>query len=294
MIEDLLQHLLIEDIRPLGMEIQGRCPLHEKRTGERERRPDHWSINRRSGSHHCFSCEYSGSLVKLIMDLSDLGLWDAHRLMRQFGVELGEIEEAPWEPPVMTYVAEEIERFDRPPARSLSRRRLTLEAVSRFQIRWDSEETAWVFPIKGPTGETWGYQTKSRTKVRNVPPGIKKSRTLFGLDVLTSDSMVVLVESPLDVAYLDTLGVPALAAFGVQISDDQMRLIVERCDDLVLALDNDKAGLAETRRLLDERWHHRIPTLVFNYGSQDGKDPGELEPDAIRTGLDHAVLASFW
>lgn len=284
----------VEDIRPLGMEIQARCPMHEKRTGERERRPDHWSINRVSGAHHCFSCEYSGSLVKLIMDLSERGLWDAHQMMHQYGVDLGGVEEAPWEPPVMTYIADEIERFDRPPTRSIARRHLSLESVARFQIRWDSEEAAWVFPIKGPTGETWGYQTKSRTRIRNNPPGIKKGRTLFGIEVLTSDSLVVLVESPLDAAYLYTLDIPALAAFGCQITDDQMRLIIERCDELVLALDCDKAGLGETRRLLNEHWHHRIPTRIFNYDGQAGKDPGDLSPEDIRYGVENAVLASFW
>ena len=34
MIEDLLEHIGIEDIRSLGAEVQARCPLHEKRTGE--------------------------------------------------------------------------------------------------------------------------------------------------------------------------------------------------------------------------------------------------------------------
>ena len=53
MIEDLLEYLGVEDIRPLGMEVQARCPMHEKRTGEQELRTDHWSINRGSGAHHC-------------------------------------------------------------------------------------------------------------------------------------------------------------------------------------------------------------------------------------------------
>ena len=294
MIEDLLDALGVEDIRPMGVEVQGRCPGHEKRTGERERRPDHWSINRISGAHHCFSCEYSGSLVRLIMDVSGVGLWDAHQMMRQFDVELGGIEDTAWEPPVSSYLADEIQKFDLPPTSAMRRRHLTDEAVRHFRIRWDIEEAAWVFPIMGPTGETWGYQTKSRDRIRNNPPGIKKGRTLFGLSMLTSTNTVTLVESPLDAAYLHTQGISAVAAFGCNISDQQMRLIIERCDELVLALDNDKPGLAEMRRLLNERWHHRIPTRIFNYYGNKGKDPGELPPDDIRYGVDQAVLASFW
>jgi len=111
--------------------------------------------------------------------------------------------------------------------------------------------------------------------------------------MLRSDQ-AVLVESPLDVAYLDTLDVPAVAGFGCQISAMQMKLLVERCDSLVLALDDDRAGIAETRRLLREQWHHRIPMTVFNYQGLDGKDPGELSPLEVRKGLSAAVLASFW
>lgn len=145
-----------------------------------------------------------------------------------------------------------------------------------------------------PTGDTWGWQAKSRDKVRNHPPGIKKGRTLFGIEVLASDTSVVLVESPLDAAYLYTLGIPAVAAFGVQVSDMQMHLLVERVDELVLALDNDKAGIAETKRLINDRWHHRMRMRVFDYTDVEGKDPGELDPAAIRRGIRFAHLAAFW
>jgi len=291
LIEDLLEHIGVEDIRSLGVEVRGRCPMHEKRTGEREHRPDHWSINRRTGAHHCFSCEYSGSLTRLIMDVAQTNLWDAHRLIREFDVNLSD-DEAPWAPPVGMVIESRLAEFGPVPPRALERRRLTPEVCDRYQLRWDYEEAAWVIPIFSPSGEKWGWQTKG-TEIRNHPPGIKKGRTLFGLDMLRSDQ-AVLVESPLDVAYLDTLDVPAVAGFGCQISAMQMKLLVERCDSLVLALDDDRAGIAETRRLLREQWHHRIPMTVFNYQGLDGKDPGELSPLEVRKGLSAAVLASFW
>jgi hypothetical protein len=292
-IEDLLEHIGIEDLRPLGDEVQGRCPLHEKRTGEREGRPDHWSINRVSGAHHCFSCEYSGSLSRLIIDVAGVGIWEAQRMIRQFDVELGKVEVDIWEPPVSMTVENRLGEFGPPPQRALEHRRLTTRSVDRFQLRWDDEEAAWVIPILSPTGEKWGWQVKANDGIRNHPSGIRKSRTLFGLDVLCA-SKAVLVESPLDVAYLDTLDVPAIAAFGAQVSDRQMKLLIERLDILVVALDNDKAGVRETRRLLEEKWHHRIPLSVFNYGGMDGKDPGELTPPEVLKGVQTAVLASFW
>jgi hypothetical protein len=50
----------------------------------------------------------------------------------------------------------------------------------------------------------------------------------------------------------------------------------------------------ETRRLLEEKWHHRIPLSVFNYAGMEGKDPGELTPPEVLKGVGTAVLASFW
>lgn len=294
MLEDLLEHIGVEDIHPIGEEVQARCPLHEKRTGERERRPDHWSINRVSGAHHCFSCEYSGSLTRLIMDVTGCGLWEAHQLVTRFDVELADIEEAPWEPPVTALIERRLDDFGPPPPRAVARRHLTKESVYRYRVRWDKEEDAWVIPIFSPTGENWGWQTKSADRIRNYPPGIKKGRTLFGIEVLRTTSWAVLVESPLDTIYLDTLGIPALAAFGCQVSDQQMKLMLDRLDNLVLALDNDKAGIAEMRRLLDQKWHHRLPMTVFNYESTSAKDPGEMIPDDIAWAIEHATLASFW
>jgi DNA primase len=291
MIEDLLEHIGVEDIRSLGEEVQARCPMHEKRTGERERRPDHWSINRYSGAHHCFSCEYSGSLTRLIMDVAKVNLWDAHGLIRRFDVDLSD-DEAPWEPPIGMMIETRLEDFGPPPPRALARRHLTPEVCDRYQLRWDYEEAAWIIPIFSPSGEKWGWQTKG-SEIRNHPPGIKKGKTLFGLTVLRGER-ALLVESPLDVAYLDTLGVPAVAAFGCQVSDMQLKLLVERLDALVLALDDDKAGISETFRIIREKWHHRIPISVFNYRSLSGKDPGELSPAEVRKGLDGAVLAAFW
>jgi len=293
-IEDLLEAIGVEDIRPIGEEVQARCPRHEERTGQRENRPDHWSVNRVSGAHHCFSCEYSGSLVRLVMDLTGMGLWDAHQALRKYDVELGEIEEAPWEPPVTALLERTLEDFSPPPARALMRRHLSLESATRYRLRWDPDDDAWVIPIFSPTGENWGWQTKSHDRVLNYPPGIKRGRTLFGITVLRSTSWAVLVESPLDAVYLDSLDIPALAAFGCNVTDHQMRLILERIDNLILALDNDRPGRAEVRRLIDAKWHHRVPMQIFNYGSAVGKDPGEMAPAEVSRGIEQAVLASFW
>jgi DNA primase len=294
-IEDLLEHIGIEDLRVMHDEIAGRCPMHEQRTGERENHPRHWSINRTTGVHHCFSCEYSGSLVKLIVDVTKVGLWEAYQLLHRFDVDLETQDEEIWVPPLPpVQVAQKLGEFGSPPERAIRRRRLKPATIKRFGVRWDHEESAWVFPIHGPAGDLWGWQVKTADWVRNRPPGIRKSLTLFGIDIPWLSDSVVLVESPLDAMYLDGLGYPSMASFGAEISNTQMRLVIERFDELILALDNDKTGRTETERLLAERWHHRLPIHIFNYHDVRAKDPGECNPEQVQTAMSDALLAAFW
>jgi len=285
----LLEHLGLEDIRPLGNEIGARCPKHPTR----ESKPDNWSINRLTGAHHCFACGYSGSLITLVMDMTGQSLWLAHQTIREFEVELTDVEP---EPVVdRTTVLQAYERFGEPPQRAVERRKLTMPALQTYGVRWDATELAWVFPIRSPHGTLWGYQIKAAEFVRNRPPGIKKSQTLFGLDVLKGPvPRLTVVESPLDAVYLYSLGYPAVATFGANVSDAQLRLLIEYAESIVLALDNDQAGLVEMRRILRLKWHHRMPFVIFNYEVTPGKDPGEATPEQVHAGHLAAVIASFW
>jgi DNA primase len=299
MIEELLEHIGIEDLQPGDTEIGGRCPLHEKRTGERERRPRHFFVNRSTGAFHCFSCDYGGSLIRLITDLTKVGLWDAHQLLHRFDVELNETDQETRDLYHGTSVPSadleaQLDQFGLPPERAIDRRKLKLESIAKFKVRWDYEESAWILPIYGPSGELWGWQAKTAEYVRNRPPGIRKSLTLFGIHAQTGGDSIILVESPLDVVYLDGLGYQSVASFGAAVSDVQMRLLIENFDELILALDNDRVGRNEMQRLLGERWHHRMSVQVFNYWALKRKDPGELTPEQIDNGMSGATLAGFW
>jgi DNA primase len=295
MLEDLLHHIGVEDIRTTGNEVRGRCPRHEERTGRREQNPRHWSVNRITGRHHCFSCGYRGGLIRLINEVTGVGIWEANKLIHDFDVELNtEREERTWTPPPEAKVEEHVHEYGPVPDRPIEVRRLRRQSVERYGVRWDPEDVAWVLPIFGPNGSLWGYQTKSTERVRNYPPGVKKSYTLFGLNLLAGTSPVLVVESPLDVVYLDGLGYPAVASFGASVSIHQMRLLVAQTDHIMLALDNDTAGQTETQRLVEHKWHHRLTIEIFNYRHFKGKDPGELNHLQVQVGIDSAALACFW
>jgi DNA primase len=301
---DLLLYLPLEDIEDRGgKEITARCPAHEQRTGRREQRPRHWSINRLTGAHHCFSCGYKGSLVRLVMDMTSLGLWDAQGLIHQFGVDTTGNTQPVLDLDRLANALTAVEGLDDdygafvdPPRRALRHRGIDPEVCRHFGVRWDPEEPCWILPIRSAKGTLWGWQRKRIKDIPlNHPAGVRTGLTLFGLDLLPNGHQVVLVESPLDVLVVHQRGHRALASFGAGVTEAQLRLIRERTDSVILALDNDVAGRQATEGMLFDL-PVRFPDLrVINYRHcPDAKDPGEMSPDELELALVRAVPATTW
>ncbi len=304
----LLQYIGLEEMRDKDDEIGARCPMHKQRTGALENRPEHWSVNKATGDHHCFSCKYSGTLQTLIMDAADLDNFSASRLIRQYGVVLNLRERLEQAEPIKTKAVPsvEIERFGPPPAKALAKRNITAEAAEHFGLRWDREK-GWIIPVRLPSGTLVGWQEKSSEGVLNRPRSMKKAETLFGAFEARNGGRVVVVESPLDCAYLWDLGYTAVALFGSSMSTRQRDILLSTADSVVLALDNDPAGWIETERLALGKVHKgkyivrvpalhtRIETFVFRYDRfTKAKDVGEMEVDEVVLGIEGAVLGPLW
>jgi DNA primase len=95
---------------------------------------------------------------------------------------------------------------------------------------------------------------------------------------------VVLVESPLDVLRLAAVGVAAVAAYGAYVSNAQVTLLVEYADHVILALDNDKAGVEQTQKLFPKLCR-RLPTTRVVY-PEGIKDPGDMTDKQARKLID--------
>jgi DNA primase len=258
--------------------------MHEKRLGRRERFPRHWSISTSTGLHNCFSCSYGGSLVTLVMDVTGASMWDATRRIQGYALHLLSPEMQPEEqaPGPPQEVLEAYESLATPPDRALRRRRITREAAELYGLRWD--DGAWVIPIRNVNGGLMGWQLKGVDWVRNRPSGVSKAQALFGMDLADTDQRIVVMESPLDVVYVRTLGIQAVALYGSKVSHYQHSML-ELFDTIVWALDNDEAGQSETRRILGSPWHGKKLQYVLNYDHTKAKDPGEMDPDQFLNAL---------
>ena len=267
-----------------------------------------WSCNLDTGMHNCFSCGFKGSFAWLVQCMQGLARGDAEQWVRERKVK--DIIDGYVRPDVparrsLPGVSEtDLWKFIAPPAEALASRRLTFTACEFYGVRWDADRELWITPVRDPyTGKLWGWQEKNAKYFRNRPLDIPKSRTLFGFQSISRRGTAVLVESPLDVPYLWAAGIDcAVSSFGVSVSREQLRLICDRADKIVLALDNDRAGWAGVGKLA---WAFGTNDVrVFNYGgyradgrapaivaedSLDGRDPGNLTDDEIAWGIEHAI-----
>lgn len=280
-VDALLKMLDLEILKYVDDEVYAVCPEHFNRTGKFGSAGD-WSIHTESGQHHCFSCGYGGSLLQLVQDVLDLQHWEAIRWLVENNLWETEASES-W------YPEDEIEReqhvgesmlalFDPVPKKHLQFRNLTREAVEVYGILWDGRLSSWILPIRTPDGKLLGYQRKRNKDVENVPPSMKKSHSVFGLD-LWDDGPLTILESPLDCPRLWLAGIDGgVATFGADVSRRQMRMILSVTDDIVLALDDDKAGHISTQKLRANYGKAR-PLKVLNYDRSEGKDIGEMETD---------------
>lgn len=299
-----LENLGITVEKEQGDEVYALCPMHESRTGRPDTKPS-WSVNRDTGMHHCFSCGYSGGFVGLVMDVLGAEIRHAIQWVKKNGLTLDTLDLMPDRMPIPApakkrprlFPESVLQNFTEPPPEALESRLVTEAAARHYNVLWDPEEGAWVFPIRWPDGVLIGYQWKKGLVMLNHPPRMRKAVTLFGADVIRPGRRIILVESPIDCVRLHAEGIEgAVSSFGASVSVEQVRFLTESASSVVLALDNDQAGQPETERLLG-LIGMRLPTFAFNYNNVEplpgkaGKDPGELTKASIYKGITNAFYS---
>ena len=296
--ERVLERLNIEVINVRGSEILALCPGHKEITGKEDHNPSWW-INAETGAHICFSCGFKGSLWSLIATAQNLK--DANGLLDyadakdwlylsfdniQLGAPDEEVEQESIFKEVTQITESRLALFTYPPEHALKARGFTLQAAEKHQLLWDTAHSNWISVIRDPyLNKLLGWQEKgfSRRYFRNYPTGVEKSTTLFGLNRYKGGRMIV-VESPLDVVRLDSIGITGgVSTYGSIISNAQIELIKD-AEEIVFALDNDESGINASKKMLEQNFE----AWFFNYAHTDMKDIGAMSRLEILTGLDNA------
>ena len=296
-VEKILLFLEIPLHAQRGSEVNGLCPMHKARTGKEDHRPSWW-INSETGAHICFSCGYKGNIYTLISDIKGIDYHDAREYIddtAELPIDslMKRIKELP-----QYVVAEEtipmsearLAVYGEPPNIELKKRFLTREAVNTYGVLWDKPNEAWILPIRDPdTFSLLGWQEKGARGrfFKNQPAGVKKSKTVFGVQHLNEEYLIV-VESPLDVVRLASVGVSgAVSIYGAMMSDEQAK-IIRRAKRVVAAFDNDPAGKKACEQIRDYARKYGFDLLFFNYNGIDVKDVGDMTEIEIVRGLETA------
>lgn len=291
---DTLSRLGIDVLDSRGDEINGYCAAHEQRTGHIDHNPSWW-INSDSGAFICFSCGWKGNLYSLVSYIQDIEyakvadwLGSAASLTARFD-RLTVEKRKPIED--VTVVTESmLSAFVSPSEEALTARGLSSNAARVYGLRWDDRAGNWVIPIREPlTGGLLGWQEKgfSHRYFNNKPVKVKKSGSLFGYENYKGGDMIV-VESPLDVVRLSSIGIDgAVATYGAIVSQPQFNLI-RGADRIIFAMDNDDAGKASSQSLLRMCDAMGVECWLFNYEGIDMKDVGGMSKAEVLQGISNA------
>ena len=294
----ILADLGVEVTSENEVRVFGLCPGHEEFKGRPDSKPS-WSMDKELLVHHCWSCPYRGTLRQLIADqkgdTAEASEWLADYTRRRAIRRLRErpaVAPAPKPKPAkLTAVQRRFRAFSEPPDWALEARALERFAVAHYDLRWDPATDHWIIPIHDEYGVLVGFQRKGDGYFRNRPEGLQKKFCVFGLEQLTG-KWAVLLESPLDVVRLYSEGIEGgVSSYGAYVSNHQLDLILERADDLVLALDNDITGMTERNRVWWSYWKKGHRLRVLDYTGIDAKDIGDMTSEQVRR---HALYPLFW
>jgi 5S rRNA maturation endonuclease (ribonuclease M5) len=292
--KDVLSRLNIEIYGSRGDEINAICVAHKDRTGHIDHNPSFW-INSDSGAFICFSCQWKGNIYTLIsyvegIDTENASTWiskDSNFLERFQRLNTNKEPLKIEEPKIVSESM--LKAYIEVPIKALASRGLTIEAANKHGIVWNRLEDNWVIPLREPlTSKLLGWQEKGymRRYFKNMA-NIKKSEALFGYELYKGGNMIV-VESPLDVVRLSSLGIcGGVAVMGATVSNTQFKLI-SGADKIIFALDNDPAGHKSTSELIDRCREFGVEAWFFNYSNTDMKDIGGMSRFEIEWGINNA------
>ncbi len=282
---------LLQKIRETSKDIMVQCPYHGN---GRERKPSA-GFRRSDGQFHCFACGEVHSLPEVISFCfgkhDDLfGAFGWSWLVKNFAtvsieerkpieLELTRCMNKPIEP---KYVSEkELDKY-RYYHSYWKKRGITDERIIElFDLGYDKETDCITMPVRDRFGHTLFIARRSvKTKYFNYPEGVEKP--LYGLfEIYQLEQFpkeIIVCESMIDALTAWQYGKYAVAMNGLGTEYQFRQLRELPCRKLILATDNDKAGLEARKRIKK----HVSNKIITEYLLPEGKkDLNELDFQAF-------------
>lgn len=283
------------------------CPFHKD---GQERKPS-MGIHEKTGVCHCFSCGWVGSLQELISNCfgyDDLGIYGGKWLIRNFltlQVEERKDVELDFSRPMSNihssdnnnssinsnYISADTLDSYRYYHPYWTKRGITNECIIElFDLGYDAKTDCITMPVRDKNGNCLFVARRSvRTKFFNYPEGVEKP--LYGLyeylhykdmlvdcynnhiDFKTWDlNTIIVCESMIDALTCWQYGKYAVALNGLG-SDYQFKQLRQLpCRKLILATDNDEAGMRARQRIAKNVTNKILTQYIIPEGKKDIND----------------------
>lgn len=252
-----------------GLEWNCLCPFHEDHTPS-------FRVNVDKGLFYCHGCGKGGHLNSMMGSNTRAETLLSSTWLREKIADA--ITEGIPESAIKKYSPGTLHPY-------LSGRGFTEESAVDWELGHDVMRNAITIPVRSMQGELRGVIKRfldKDVKIRyRYPKGMKKSRQLFGSWMVRGET-VFIVEGSLDAIACHQNGVEAVSILGSKVSDFQVEELKRLgCPNIVLFLDNDKAGLEGTDYSYEKLWPHVGDwilklSVVTNRYYNGCKDPGEM------------------
>jgi DNA primase len=298
----VLQRYGIGGLKKHGVELRGRCPIHQSEGSES------FHINTEKNAFHCFSCKAKGNVLDFVAAMEKCTVRDAGlKLQDWFGLAVAGNGHS--KTPAGTTAQETLQQPVEKRASSpegpnkplgfllkgidysyayLASRGISRETAETFDVGFFSGKGSMsgrvVIPIHNESGELVAYAGRAIDDSEpryKLPAGFHKSLELYNLHraLAAGQSGLIVVEGFFDAMKVHQAGYPfVVALMGCSMSDEQERLLTAHADMVLVMLDGDEAGRHGTDELLQrlgrKAWVKAITV-------PEGKQPDQLTTDDL-------------
>ena len=237
-------------------------------------------FNFMKGVYHCWVCNEKGRIETLVSEIKGVSKSEAKRILEADEIDvnvevefildqLKEIEQSDHKYEYDIYLRKE--RFDYWLERGIKKK-----AVKKFKLGWDKFNDRLVIPVL-QYGQCVALIKRARQKKGQKylnSKGFKRDFCLYPFDQININKKYIMVcEGPIDAINLHQLGFNAISVLGAYISKYQVRFLTNNFENIILAMDNDKAGRMAVRNLKVILGDYcNVFRLVYN-----NSDPGNIK-----------------
>lgn len=285
-----------------GEEIRTRCPLHS------ERNPS-FSLNTKTGLWTCFSRCGSGNFQQLVEKKLSYTWLEAKEWIENNGqsTSLEDMmttfleKQSPFlektgpvlEKTISNWEKEYCALSNQSMPQWLLDRGISWESINRFGMRYDLLQDAVVIPVwwqEKLVGTVTRHTNPNKPKYQNSSE-LPRDRIFFG-EINRDQTTIILCEGVLDAVWFWQHGYHGVSVLGESLTAGQIGVLRDyRYGSIVLAFDNDEAGINGTRRAVNALVHAgwllpqikriRFPGDYRNKGPEYRKDAQDCSAEEL-------------